>query len=480
MQSENFFEFSYFLLTTNPITFIIYLIQILYVRKGNIMKTLDLDFTKVKGKIKIMNAVNNGPSGSAVRGTGNIEAYRALEIPYARNHDASFYSPYGGEHTVDVHRIFKNFDADENDPKSYAFEATDGYVKNTFDVGTKVFYRLGASIEHGYKYGTYPPKDFAKWARICEHIIRHYTEGWADGFKYDIEYWEIWNEPECRNADGSNPCWQGTDEQFIDFYETAARYLKKTFPHLKIGGPAFCSSYMDSGLRKMFFEALAERKFPLDFYSFHGYLKDPSKVYALSDAATKAFADYGLPLPELIYNEWNYVREWRGEQYKYSRKMSKKLKGASLIAGAMAAGQRSDIDMLMYYDARPGAWCGIFDTDTLDPTKPYYTFYMFKELRRLGDYVETADPDEIFSCAASNGKDGAILLTAFNDDDDATIGELKLNVAGRKGRTRVEYYLLDEEHDAKLVREETFSSESFALYIDMKLYDTYLIKFVSV
>ena len=255
------------------------------------MKEIIVDLGRSDGPIKPMNAVNNGPAGSKVRGTGNADAYAALEIPYARNHDASFYSPYGGEHIVDVHRIFKNFDADESDPASYVFGPTDNYVSETFAVGTKVFYRLGASIEHGYKQGTYPPADFHKWARICEHIIRHYTEGWADGFSYDIEYWEIWNEPECRNYDGSNPCWQGTDEQFIDFYEIAAKYLKSKFPHLKIGGPAFCSSQMDNPTRRMFFEAVKERGIPLDFYSFHGYLKEPGKVKNLSEYAVKAFQE---------------------------------------------------------------------------------------------------------------------------------------------------------------------------------------------
>ena len=48
-------------------------------------------------------------------------------------------------------------------------------------------------------YHTFPPKDPEKWARICEHIIRHYTEGWADGYHYNIRYWEIWNEPEVQN-----------------------------------------------------------------------------------------------------------------------------------------------------------------------------------------------------------------------------------------------------------------------------------------
>ena len=29
-----------------------------------------------------------------------------------------------------------------------------------------------------------------------EHIIRHYTEGWADGMHRDMQYWDIWNQPD--------------------------------------------------------------------------------------------------------------------------------------------------------------------------------------------------------------------------------------------------------------------------------------------
>ena len=171
------------------------------------MESIKLNFQNTDGKILYQNAVNNGPTNPGVRETPtNFDAYKAAGISYARNHDASFCNGFGGEFTVDVHRIFRNFDADENDPASYIFEPTDKYLKNIVDAGTKIFYRLGASIEHGYKFGTYPPKDFLKWARICEHIIRLYNEGWANGFECDIEYWEIWNEPDCKNADGSNPC----------------------------------------------------------------------------------------------------------------------------------------------------------------------------------------------------------------------------------------------------------------------------------
>ena len=69
------------------------------------MKTLKVDFNDILGGIKPMNAVNNGPAGSRVRGTSSFDAYEAARIPYARNHDASFYSGYGGEHTVKHTRL---------------------------------------------------------------------------------------------------------------------------------------------------------------------------------------------------------------------------------------------------------------------------------------------------------------------------------------------------------------------------------------
>ena len=447
------------------------------------MTTVKFDLARANGKIKHMNAVNNGPVGSPVRKTGNIDYYRDLEIPYARNHDASFYTSYGGEHTVDVHRIFKNFDADENDPASYLFAPTDKYIENTLAVGTKTFYRLGASIEHGYKYGTYPPKDFAKWARICEHIIRHYTEGWADGFNYDIEYWEIWNEADCKNSTGDNPCWQGTPEQFVDFYEVAAKHLKACFPHLKIGGPAFTTSKerdsKNTPVRTMFLDAVKERNIPIDFYSFHGYIKTPENVKELSDLAVKSFVDRGLPVPELIYNEWNYVRGWIGEEYKYSRYVSKNTKkGASLIAGAMCVGQKSDIDMMMYYNALPSNWCGIFNTDTLEPTKPYYSFAFFRDVKKLGTHVMTSDPQNIFSCGATDGESHALLLTYYNDDDYANGDVVRLEFDGIKSKNgvRADFYLIDDDHNGEWVKSELFTAESFACLVDMKLYDTYLVK----
>ncbi len=446
------------------------------------MTNITVDLKNTKGPIKPMNAVNNGPVGGGVRKNGNFLDYQALEIPYARNHDAAAFLGYGGPHTVDIHNIFKNFDADENDPASYIFEPTDEYIKNTLDAGTETFYRLGATIEHGYKYGTYPPKDFAKCARICEHIIRHYNEGWANGFHYNIQYWEIWNEPDCQNADGSNPCWQGTEEQFIDFYEIAAKYLKNCFPHLKIGGPAFMSAWRND-FRRSFLKAIKEREIPMDFYSFHCYAKEPKEVYATVLEVEESLVEAGLEGMYTILNEWNYVRGWMGEDWKYSLESEMGLKGSSYVAGTMSICQNSSLGMLMYYDARPCGMNGIFKSYTYDRFKTYYTFAMFRDLRKLGTWVPTSRiaGDSIYSCAATNGKDCAVMLTHFREDETTPGTQVKLdfeNVSSENG-VRVEYYLLDETHDLEKVREEVFTSDRFSLYFDMELYSSYMIKIIA-
>ncbi len=111
------------------------------------------DYSRVIGKIKPMNGVNNGPVPPSTRGMRNFELYKAANIPFARLHDSSFYPAYGGEFSVDVHRIFRNFAADESKEENYDFEETDRYLKAIHQSGTKIFYRLGASIEHYKKYG---------------------------------------------------------------------------------------------------------------------------------------------------------------------------------------------------------------------------------------------------------------------------------------------------------------------------------------
>ena len=441
------------------------------------MANLNIDLSLRGGKIKPMNAVNNGPTSSGVRKASNtnFDAYKALHIPYARNHDASFYSGYGGEHTVDVHRIFKNFSADENDPASYIFEPTDAYIKNTLDANTKIFYRLGASIEHEYKYGTRVPPDFEKWARICEHIIRHYNEGWANGFEYGIEYWEIWNEPDCHNADGSNPCWQGTNEEFADFFDVAVRYLKKTFPNLKIGGPAIAGLWWPDS--EEILAAIFKRKTPLDFLSYHWYGKEMGPFTESLNKARELLDSHGYNKTETILNEWNYIYGWSGDDWNYSLATEKNIKGASFVLAAMLVAQNSPLDMLMYYDARPCGMNGLFVGGTAKCLKPYYSFRIFDELRTLGTQIPMdVVTDDIYAVAATNGKVAAIALTYYNNDDTKEEKEVKISFKNITGKKKVTCSLLDDNHDLVLTREEIFTTNEFSLYLRFPLFTSYLVK----
>ena len=438
------------------------------------MKQIHVNCGEKIGKMKPMHAVNNGPvyKFAEDQRITNIEAYKAAGIPYARTHDASFFATYGGEHTVDVHAIFPNFDADPYDPASYDFCLTDEYLRVIEFAGTETYYRLGSKIEHWpKKYGTLPPKDFKKWAIICEHIIRHYTEGWADGFKMKITYWEIWNEPDLDPDDSTHKrCWGGTEKEFFELYHVAATHLKECFPHLKIGGPAL-AGHADWAER-----FLAQLKAPLDFFSWHVYGPNPEKVMTKVKLYRDLLDRYGFQDTESILNEWNYVKGWRGDDWVYSLRMEKALKGAAFIAAVMSSCQKLPLDMLMYYDARPCGMNGMFNTDFVcDLLKGYYPFYMFNTLYQLGTQVESTDEGDVYTCAACNGKEAAIMVTRFCEEDDTPAEEVKVSVSGMPA-CKVEYYLLDEQNDLVLKREETFTGDTFTAVLPMTAQSSWLIK----
>ena len=135
----------------------------------------------------------------------------------------------------------------------------------------------------------------------------------------------------------------------------------------------------------------------------------------------------------------------------------------------------------MYYEGRPSAFCGLWDTHTYAPHKTYYTFLAFAELRDLGGAVKTECDEYLYSAAATNGEKSAILLTYFNEADDAEkYKKTKLNLHNISLKTgekiKAEVLLLDGEHNLEPVREEIFESSDVSLYLDMPIYTSYLVR----
>ena len=426
------------------------------------METLKFDLSKKYGAFKILNATNGGPwhkRHAQDQWRSNFEDYKAARMPYSRNHDSGVVGTYGGPYSHDITNIFPDFRADENDPASYDFACTDESILCCLDAGTETFFRLGQTIEHQIKkHGTLPPADFHKWARICEHIIRHYNEGWADGYELNIQYWEIWNEPDLDPDDSTNKrTWGGTKAQFFDLFEIAAKHLKSCFPNLKIGGPALAGK-MDWA--EDFLCEMQKRNVPMDFFSWHIYCNTIDRLVARSEKAHELLCKYGYDKAESILNEWNYIRGWK-EDFIYSIKTMHGIKGAAFTMACISEGQKAPVDMMMYYDTRPSPFCGAFDLYTYEKLKGYYPLMWYGKFYDMKDEVRTENKlDDIYTLCGTD-EDGKVMcvVTYYTEEDDTAQDKEIAVDFGKEGE--YEIYLLDSEHDGELIG--TVSELKFAM-----------------
>ena len=387
-----------------------------------------INFNKITGKIKPMHAVNNIP----LTGISETMHHYVGEagMPFVRLHDTG--GAYGMNRYVDIPNIFRNWDADENDPASYDFAFTDWLLNVIHKQNAKIFYRLGTSIEtaqHIRAYNIYPPKDNQKWATICEKIIAHYNEGWADGYRLGIEYWEIWNEPDNFPDICDNCMWKGTFEEYMELYKVASRHLKAKFPYIKIGGYASCGFYSliengfvgaaNSSERTDYFitcfhkfmKYVKENDLPLDFFSWHSY-SEVEKNVVYEEYVHKQLEAYGYPNTESILNEWNPGTRRQGT-----------LADSAYISDMMLTMQNTTCNMLMYYNGSVyGTYNGLYNPITKEPYKAYYAVKAFDQLYRLENQAEVTGVPEGVSCvAAADGEKKAIAITNMGEQTHISI-----------------------------------------------------------
>ena len=405
-------------------------------------------FKEASGRpIRPLNGVNGGPVTHNFRHDAS-QLFSDAHIPYCRLHDIE--GTLGRGKFVDVRNIFPIWSLDENDPASYDFTFTDEYLRRIHECGAEAFYRLGETIDHGYfKAHVRPPQDNAKWARICANIVRHYNEGWANGFHYGIRYWEIWNEPE------NPPMWQGTQAEFFALYRETANLLKREFPDIKVGGYASCGVYaaFDENANDFYRLFLTwiddflahikapETAAPLDFFSWHIYSSDPSAVQAHARYCREKLDAAGFTQTESILDEWN----WAGEDmFERMRDMT----GASFTADVMCRLQQTDDTALAcYYDAQPEqAYGGLFYRHTADPSRAYYAVKAFGKLLAMGAEAK-ADTDTVLAAAAAT--DGAKRAAVVSNYEK----ESRPICFSFPGASKVSLYLLDETHDLSLIAE---------------------------
>jgi len=451
---------------------------------GGGTKRVTVDASRAAGRIASLLGTNRGPYAWARRSdrmdrdlTADLKRFG---IDFIRTHD--YYGP------TDWYVMFPDWEADPSDPASYDFRSSDVRVKAICENGFACLFRLGTSWRGP---STAPPihdppgtrrdaagrvvhaadrDDFRKFARVCVGIVRHYTEGWADGFRYPIRYWEIWNEPDLREQ-----FWAGTVEQFDMLYEETARALKRHNPDLKVGGVA-CAG----GLREMYVERFInrcrDRNLPLDFFTWHSYGgRGGFNPYLFCETARrvrKALDDAGFTKAEAMCTEWNAgIKDGI---------FCHTPAGAAFYASTLTCLLDGRTDRAFQYcgDDHPGL--GLFERRSFEPKICAHALVAWKAMLETPERLAATGTDK-GGYAVLAGRDAAgrrvrVLVSDYQSGHDG----LDLRVDGLPWGDDTPFAvvvrLLDGEHRLTVVQETTGRGRAFALKRPMTAPGVYLVE----
>ena len=109
------------------------------------MSKIYVSENEIIGKIKPMHAGGQPPVTS---NASDVFFHYLTEagIPYSRLHDVG--GAFGAGKFVDIPNIFRDFNADVDDPASYDFTFTDLLLSQLMKAGVEPYYRLGVTIEN--------------------------------------------------------------------------------------------------------------------------------------------------------------------------------------------------------------------------------------------------------------------------------------------------------------------------------------------
>ena len=396
------------------------------------MSIITVDKSVITGKIKPVSAVNGVPT-VFVRGEERWNWKRSDNLSLmgtTRVRLCEIGGAFGNCVFVDIPNLFPDFNADECDPASYDFTFTDWLIGKCVKYGVKPIYRLGVTreVDHWLKaYRIFPPVNFEKWARICEHIIMHYNKGWANGFKYGIDYWEIWNEPDDAIEIKDSETWKGTKEQYFELYKITATKIKNSFPEIKVGG--YCAgldgvvSEKPSKLEKYridFFNDFldyvsGEEKTPLDFFTWHTECGSLISNVKIAEYVRERLDARELNECENICASWNISKNGSVN--------------AAEVAANLITWQKSAVNMALYCD---GTLSGkLFDKEK--PSKSFYAMRAFNSLCVLKDeiYSESSDKD-VYCLSASDGKTVRLMVVNYSGKEkqiDINLKDISVNSA---------------------------------------------------
>jgi len=421
-------------------------------------RSIEVDCANRVGVIRSLQGVNNGPL-SEDRKVDLSDYYLDAGFTYIRLHDLR---PQAG--AVDIHCVFPDFDADPLIPENYDFAETDKHLQAMMSIRAEIIYRLGYSWED-HPVHNVPPRDYQKWAAVCVQIIKHYNDGWANGQRYNIRYWEIWNEPDITQF------WTGTAEDYCRLYEITANEIKGYDPNLKVGGPtlAWNITFLDQ-----FLKYCKTRQIPIDFVSWHVYSQEPYDVYLRAKQVHDCMEANGFSTAESLLTEWNF---WPSNDFERD---FRSVRVAAFDASAMIYLQENPPDIATFYRGDTWSWGGLFDQSGV-PHKAYYSFKAFKVLLETPNRVLCTGTDRkgfaTIAGVSHDNKTVMILISNYDSEFNGYRLEVK-NLPWEAGRSRCELYVIDSKNNLDLVKSETYYATSLEIEQGMESQAIHLVRLI--
>jgi hypothetical protein len=205
-------------------------------------------------------------------------------------------SGWGWHHTIFNGSTF----ADAQNPNFYNWTYLDllvEVVNNTGAAPILTFLGCPRSLTTDWAPNS-PPDNFTVYAEVVAHVVMHYEQGWpGTGQIFDFDYIEIGNEPNLSSF------WNGTKQDFLNLYTVVAHRLSQIGGSFKIGGPGLADINLTDWTTS-FLGHVTGIGVPLDFFSWHAYWDDPTRVVGVIEAGTNLLMDQGFGQIERIFDEY--------------------------------------------------------------------------------------------------------------------------------------------------------------------------------
>jgi xylan 1,4-beta-xylosidase len=452
------------------------------------------------GSIRSYLGVNAGPAPLLPQLPDVGRQYREIGVDIVRTHD--FFGPADIDarwpkpdalarkaRASGANAIFLDWDADPSKASSYNFAPTDRVLKAIVDSGAEIYFRIGRS----WAADPSPPPDFDKYTEVVRHVAMHYNQGWADGYRFDIRYWEFWNEPDLEAAwmpGFARPFWSGTPREFYSLYEKVARALKDLDPQLQVGTCAKAAAPRSGPYREGLIDFVASKRVPIDFYSWHHYhakTHDPHEIVEIGDDIRRLLDRAGLRSTESHVTEWN--EEFNALPAKDASTAD--MRRAAFLASVLVYLQDSSLDRAFFYRGDATA-LGLFDLEGR-PRKQALAFKAVGSMRDTPERLAATGGDTqgltVLAGRSPDGKTVQILLSHYAAPEKArrralrwrdrarrnaakagTASDFTLSVDDlpwAKSAFRVRFYHLSADRDLELAGEETGEGRTFRTTITL-------------